>query len=128
MRLPQKMFRIDTYLGPDEAFSFVRKDLPETPPVFEHSHDYFELLLVQTGLVHHWIHGLEEVLETGHLVFLRPADRHALQAAAGHGARILNVMFRTDTAQHMIDRYRDTFGGRFFWQSGPLPMTLRLHG
>ncbi len=128
MRLPQKMFRIDTYLGPGEAYHVVRKTLPDMPPVLEHSHDYFELMLVEQGQVHHWINGLEEALERGHLVFLRPADRHALQGAPGTGARILNVMFRTQTADHLVARYADEVAGRFFWQSGQLPVTLRLQG
>ncbi len=128
MRLPQKLFKIDTYLTQGEAFHFVRKDLPETPPVIEHDHDYFELFMVQNGHVHHWINGVEEVLEPGHLVFIRPADRHALQGVPGTGARILNVMFRTETADHLSERYASDVAGRFFWQSGPLPVTLRLRG
>ena len=128
MRLPQKLFRIDTYLNPGEAFHFTRKDLPETPPVLEHHHDYFELMLVEQGQVHHWINGVEEVLEQGHLVFLRPTDTHALHAVSGTGARILNVMFRQESAAHLLERYREDVAGRFFWRSGPLPVTLRLRG
>ena len=128
MRLPQKLFKIDTYLDASEAFHFTRKDLPETQPLLEHHHDYFELMLIEQGQVHHWINGVEEVLEPGHMVFLRPADSHALQAVAGSGARILNVMFRAGSAAHLIGRYGDEFAGRFFWQSSPLPVTLRLQG
>ncbi len=128
MRLPQKLFKIDTYLSPGEAFHFTRKDLPDTPPVIEHDHDYYELFLVQQGHVHHWVNGLEELLEPGHLVFVRPSDRHALQGVPSTGSRILNVMFRIDTAEHLVERYADVFRGRFFWQPGPLPVTLRLRG
>ncbi|WP_050761362.1 helix-turn-helix domain-containing protein [Jannaschia sp. CCS1] len=122
------MFKIDTYLSPGEAFHFVRKELSEASPVLEHDHDYYELFLIQQGQVYHWINGLEEMLEPGHMVFVRPSDRHALQGAPGTGAKILNVMFRTQTAAHLVTRYADVFGGRFFWQPGPLPVTLRLHG
>lgn len=128
MRLPQKMFRIDTYLDAGEAFHFIRKELPEQPPLLQHHHDYFELMLVEQGQVHHWINGVEEVLEPGHMVFLRPHDSHALQAVTGTGARILNVMFRPDTAAHLAARYGEEIAGRFFWQSGTLPVTLRLRG
>ena len=128
MRFPQKMLRIDSYLNAGEAFHFARKDLPDTPPVLEHNHDYFELMLVEQGQLYHWINGLEEVLDRGHLVFLRPSDSHALQAVTGSGTRILNVMFRQETAAHLRDRYASEVAGRFFWQSGPLPVTLRLHG
>ncbi|WP_306120989.1 AraC family transcriptional regulator [Roseitalea sp. MMSF_3504] len=128
VRFPQKLFRIDTYLDRGEAFHFTRKPLPETPPILEHHHDYFELMLVEQGQVHHWINGVEEVLEPGHLVFLRPTDSHALQSVSGTGAGILNVVFRPETAEHLVKRYRDDVAGRFFWQSGPLPVALRLRG
>ncbi len=128
MRFPQKLFKIDTYLSASEAFHFVRKELPDIPPVFEHHHDYFELMLIEQGQVHHWINGVEERLEQGHLAFLRPQDSHALQAVTATSARILNVMFRTDTAAHLAARYEDDLAGRFFWAKGQLPTTLRLDG
>ncbi|WP_224815397.1 AraC family transcriptional regulator [Hasllibacter sp. MH4015] len=122
------MFRIDTYLRAGDAYHFVRKDLPETPPVIEHSHDYYELFMVEQGQVHHWINGLEERLDPGHLTFIRPADRHALQAAPGTGGRILNVMFRKASADHLVARYGDEIAGNFFWASTEFPMSLRLGG
>jgi len=128
MRLPQKQFKIETYLAPGDAFHFCRKDLPEHPPVLEHYHDFFELMLIEQGEAHHWINGVEEVLQPGHMVFVRPSDSHALQAAAGKGARILNVLFRSETASHLLDRYHDEIAGRFFWRRSQLPTTLRLHG
>ncbi len=128
MRLPQKVFKIDTYLPPGDAFHFIRKTLPETPPVLEHSHDYYELFLVEQGQVHHWINGLEELLEPGHLAFIRPHDRHALQAAPGTGGRILNVMFRKPTADHLVQRYAADMEGKFFWTKAEFPASIRLAG
>ncbi len=128
MRLPQKVFKIDTYLPAEEAYHFVRKDLPETPPVIEHSHDFYELFLVEQGSVHHWINGLEERLEPGQLTFVRPFDCHALQAAPNTGARILNVMFRRDSADHLLERYHSELVGRFFWSQSDFPMSVRLAG
>lgn len=128
MRLPQKVLKIDTYIDPKEAFHFARKDLPDVPPVVEHSHDFFELFLVEHGQLHHWINGLEERLEVGQLVFMRPQDRHALQAAPESGGRILNVMFRQSTGDHLRQRYGDEMAGRFFWSTGEFPDSLRLAG
>ncbi len=128
MRRPQKMFKIDTYIGKAEAFHFTRKDLPEVLPLLEHNHDYYELMLVDQGQVHHWINGVEELLGRGHLVFIRPSDTHALQGVPGTGARILNVMFRQETAVHLVERYDIELAGRFFWHNGLLPAALRLHG
>lgn len=128
VRLPQKMFKIDAYLAPDQAYHYTRKDLPDTPPVLEHTHDYFELFLIEQGQIHHWINGLEERLEQGHIVFIRPSDRHALQAAPDTGGRIINVMFRQDTADHFAERYAEDVLGHFFWSDRALPATLRLKG
>ena len=128
MRLPQKLFKIDAYMAPGEAFHIARKWLPERPPLIEHTHDFYELMLVEQGRAYHWINGVEEVLDECHLTFIRPTDSHALQAADGKRARIQNVMFRVQTAQHLQERYRDDVSGRFFWQSGALPVTLRLRG
>lgn len=128
MRLPQKMFRIDTYLTEGQAYHFTRKDLSEAPPVLAHDHDFFELMLIEQGEVHHWINGVEERLQQGHMVFVRPPDRHALQAVPGTGGRILNVLFRAETAAHLRARYDADFAGRFFWSGAALPVTLRLRG
>lgn len=128
LRLPQKLFKIDCYIDAHEAYACIRKTIPNHPPVIEHYHDYYEVMLVEQGRVHHWINGVEEVLDEGHLTFLRPADSHALQAVGATGARILNIMFRHETADHLSERYADDVAGRFFWQAGQLPVTLRLHG
>lgn len=128
MRLPHKMYSIDAYIERDEAFHFARKSLPQTPPLLEHSHDFFELFLVEHGQLHHRVNGLEEQLNVGHLVFIRPEDRHALQAVPGSGGRILNVMFRRSTANHLVARYGDDMAGRFFWSRTEFPTCLRLAG
>ncbi|MEM1360810.1 MAG: AraC family transcriptional regulator [Pseudomonadota bacterium] len=128
MRLPQKLYRIDDYISAAEAFHFTRQELSSDPPVMEHSHDYFELMLIEQGQAHHWINGVEEVLDHGHMVFVRSSDSHALQAVPETGARLLNVMFRRETTEHLIERYGDELAGRFFRLSEQLPVTLRLRG
>ncbi len=128
MGLRRKTFRIASYLDKGEAFHFTRKELPETPPALEHDHDYFELMLVERGRILHRVNGVDECLETGHLVFLRPSDSHSLRSDRGTGARILNVVFRAETAEHLALRYADEVAGRFFWHRGRLPATLRLRG
>jgi len=51
-----------------------------------------------------------------------------MQAAHGNPARILNVAFRRETAEHLGTRYATDLGGRFFWSSRDLPVSLRLAG
>lgn len=122
------MFRIDSYLQPDEAYHFVRKELDPASPALAHDHDFYEVFLIESGRARHWINGGEDALERGDLVFIRPRDLHALQADADLGCRILNVIFREATGRHLVDRYGDAFDGRFFWRDTRDPQRIRLEG
>lgn len=123
-----RLFTIDSYIRPGEHFHFARKYLEDDAPDFVHCHDYFEVLIVESGAVRHWINGAEETLPRGALVFLRPDDCHRLAAAPGTRARILNIMARTETVAHLGARYGEDLGPRFFWKTGPTPDLRRLDG
>ena len=124
----EEMFLIDAYLRPSEMFHFARKDLLPAAPILRHRHNYYELFIVEQGACHHWINGARETLRTGEMVFIRPSDTHAVQADATLGCRILNVMFRAETAAHLESRYGAEFGGRLFWSGEALPERVRLAG
>lgn len=121
-------YTIDSYLRPGEPYHFARKTIDDIPPGFAHWHDYHEVLLVEGGALHHWINGAEERLDRGALVFLRPADAHALHAPPGTRARIINIMVRVGTVDHLGARYGHEFGKRFFWADSERPDTRRLAG
>ena len=123
-----RFFTLDSYISQDEAFHCTRKALEERPPPFLHRHDYFELFLVEHGATMHLINGRSELLERGALVFIRPDDAHAFQAVAGSECRIINLMFRVETAEFLAARYGAELGSRFFWSTDPVPETHRLIG
>ncbi|RVT86904.1 AraC family transcriptional regulator [Rhodobacteraceae bacterium CCMM004] len=123
-----RKFTFDSYAGPDEAFHFARRQLAGGDPGSPHSHDCYELFLVERGLARHAINGRQEVLPTGTLVFVRPGDCHALAGADRAGCGLLNVMFRSATADALIARYGDDLGGRFFWRAGTEPDSYHLEG
>ncbi|SFS21336.1 helix-turn-helix transcriptional regulator [Yoonia litorea] len=114
-------FYIDSYIAPREAFHFARKHLAKRYPERAHDHDYYEVFLIEHGTASHWINGVAQTLEAGQLMFMRPSDSHAFCANRKTGCQIINVMFREDTARHLVTRYGDTIAGRFFDASGPLP-------
>jgi len=114
-------FWIDNYLTPDEAFHFARKSLATRFPEHAHDHDYFEVFLIESGRTAHWINGVSQTLEPGQLAFIRPGDVHAFCADRKTGCQIVNVMFRSETAAHLAQRYHDTISGRFFDAGGDLP-------
>lgn len=122
-----RLFKVDSYIAPDEWFHFARKALDPRPPAFLHTHDYYELFLVERGATRHRINGRLEHLPSGSLAFIRPGDVHGFQAAR-EGCQIINVMFRTTTADHLQDRYGEEVGPRFFWRRGDRPDTYLLSG
>ncbi|MDJ1017507.1 MAG: AraC family transcriptional regulator [Paracoccaceae bacterium] len=121
------LFTIASYIGDNEWFHFARKELTEQRPVQPHYHDYFEVFLVERGQAWHSVNGIEQRLQTGSIVFVRPDDVHAIAASKGT-CRIINIMFRIETAEHLVARYSDAFEGRFFWSPGLLPTVAALTG
>lgn len=123
-----RRFSIDDFLAPGEFFHFARKTLEQGRPRFVHDHDYHELFLVTRGATQHWLDKDAVRLEAGSLVFVRPGDRHALQAARGDTNEIINVAFRSDIAAHLGERYSTELEGRFFWHPSALPAMYQLSG
>ncbi|MBT8415501.1 MAG: AraC family transcriptional regulator [Boseongicola sp.] len=114
-------FKIDTYIRPEEAFHFARKNLASRFPDSAHDHDYFEVFLIESGRTSHWINGVVQTLEPGQLTFVRPQDAHAFRADRTMGCQIINVMFRMETAEHLARRYGDAIAGKFFDAKTPMP-------
>ncbi|MGX9356705.1 AraC family transcriptional regulator [Roseobacteraceae bacterium S113] len=125
--MQRRRFEIDSYLREEESFHFARKALVSDVPKIVHDHDYYELFLVEQGAARHFINGEVSELQRGDLVFMRPDDAHALQAGP-QGCTILNVMFRVETADHLLARYGDDVAGRFFWKTGSRPARIALGG
>lgn len=121
-------YSVDSFLAPDETYHFARRTLPQEPPPYAHSHDFYELFLVEHATGRHWINGETHTLETGRLVFVRPRDVHALSSSRGETCRLLNVLFRKATADHLVTRYADDLSGRFFWAPTEMPASYPLGG
>ncbi|MEO1247353.1 MAG: AraC family transcriptional regulator [Pseudomonadota bacterium] len=121
-------FSIDDFLSEGEFFHFARKTLDPRKPKFLHRHDFHEVFLVTHGATEHWLGERMSRLEKGSLVFVRPGDSHALQAARGERNDIVNVSFRSDIAEHLGQRYSADLNGRFFWHGRTEPDRYQLSG
>ncbi len=119
--MQSETFFMRSYVQDDEAFHFARKHLARRYPAKAHDHDFYEVFLIESGQTDHWINGTIQTLEPGQLVFMRPGDRHAFKAHRSLGCQIINVMFRIETADHLMSRYGDTIEGRFFASGAKLP-------
>ncbi len=121
-------FCIDDFIESDEHFHFARKALDTSKPKFLHCHDFHEVFIVTHGATHHWVGDDATRLERGSLVFVRPGDRHALQAARGDRNEIVNVAIRSEIVGHIGRRYGREIGPRFFWHDGTKPDVHQLTG
>jgi AraC family cel operon transcriptional repressor len=103
-------------------------------PIALHDHDFAEVLWVVEGEGLHRVNGRKQWLHSGHLVFIRPADRHALEAARPSGEksrakfRLENVAFSSGVLRDVARRYEELESGLCLpWlESGPLPATFLL--
>ncbi len=119
--MQNETFRIAKYIREDEAFHFARKHLAKRFPEKAHNHDFYEVFLIEGGRTSHWINGHSQTLEPGQLMFIRPHDSHAFKADRQLGCQIINVMFRIETAEHLVNRYSETISERYFASKDVLP-------
>ena len=68
-----------------------------------------------------------EWASSGRSMASAPEDAHSVAGLPGP-ARILNLMFHAETADHLIGRYGAELAGRFFWRDAPEPVVLTLTG
>ncbi|MEM6728962.1 MAG: AraC family transcriptional regulator [Pseudomonadota bacterium] len=119
--MERETYRLDSYLAATETFHYARRTLAKRWPVRVHDHDFYEVFLITRGRTLHWINGVTQTLDAGQLVFIRPHDTHAFKADGALGCETLNVMYRPETAEHLLMRYSESLAGRFFGAQSPLP-------
>ena len=123
-----RRFLIADSLSDGAAYHFTWSSLDTAPARFAHTHDYYELSLIERGAAWHWVNGETALLSEGALLFIRPDDRHWFRARRRTGCRIINVMFRTESADHLVARYGDDLAGRYFWTDAAMPEVHLMRG
>lgn len=58
-----------------------------------HTHDFYEVFIVEDGPLNHHINGTCEVLHADTLVLIRPQDQHSFSCKDKHKARFFNLAF-----------------------------------
>lgn len=84
-----------------------------------HDHDFHELVLIAAGETRHHLDQAVQDLAAGDLVFIRPHDRHGLQAR-GDQVQVVVAAFHPDIIADMGARHPE-LAGRLFWSDAPLP-------
>jgi AraC family cel operon transcriptional repressor len=89
-----------------------------------HSHDYFELFLVNNGSATHQVNGSTQALAKGTVVFIRPDDTHAYSKPSVD-FEIINMLVPSDTLYALFAYLGPGFNpGRFLTPA--LPPLARL--
>lgn len=92
----------------------------------EHSHDYFELFVVNHGGATHAINGQHLNLSKGTLMLVRPDDVHSYRQMSAD-FEIINVLIPTQTMQEIFDYLGESFKpDRILGPKIPLDVRLSL--
>lgn len=106
-------------LAPGEMAHLARAGLATARPRGLHGHDFHELLWVQNGRVRHHGPGGATDLAEGHVLFIRPGDRHALQGR-GAEAMVVSVTLHPGLVDGIGARHPRLHGG-MFWSDAAEP-------
>ncbi|BCM88329.1 HTH-type transcriptional regulator ChbR [Abditibacteriota bacterium] len=100
------------------------RSVQKTAPTF-HTHDFYEVMLIRSGLGTHYVNGEKLPMRAGELLLVRPDDCHSVYGVP-HGAAI-NVAFSAESwrRQSKILNLETHFA---LWESAPLPPTVMLEG
>lgn len=119
---------IDDFLAAGESFHFSRQVLPNTPTTPPNQSDHYSLILLESGSATHRINDQSIELSAGDVVFVRPGDIGLISASSEVTARLIAIRFRTETADYLLNRYREDLDRRFFWTHQALPVCIHLNG
>lgn len=119
-----KRFYLGHFISRQEVFHLARVKIYSRQDLSLHNHDFAEIFWVENGTGMHLINGQKVALQPGHLVMMRPDDRHSFTSGT-EGITIMNLAFSTDTLEHLRDRYFAR-SASYFWTSESLPFQTRL--
>ncbi len=112
----QEMFGVRVKLEAENIFHGMGFHIGETVlkdgmMTYMHTHDFFELFLIEEGEVRHYINGGQSVMRKGDIYFVRPEDEHCFQRGNCKKAQFVNMAF-SDTifqkAEEMANLCFDT--------------------
>ena len=89
-----------------------------------HSHDYFELFLVNHGTAHHLVNGAVQFLKKGSVAFIRPEDNHSYDAMS-MDFEIINMLIPGETVLALFNYLGEGFDPQRLLASG-LPMVAQV--
>ncbi|TWI94541.1 transcriptional regulator, AraC family [Mucilaginibacter frigoritolerans] len=117
-------FLLGNFIHENDAFHIARVTIHTREDLSLHSHDYAEIFWVEKGKGYHLINDQKVLLQPGHLVMIRPDDKHTFTSDK-HGITIMNLAFSLETLAHLRARYFPD-SKLYFWTNDKLPFQKLL--
>jgi AraC family cel operon transcriptional repressor len=100
------LFRWHDYAPNGEACHISQADQVAATGVVRHHHDYYEIFRVASGTGWHWCAEREHLLHAGHMVFIRPNDKHGFRTDISSEPFVfVNVAFSASSWTQLRQRY-----------------------
>lgn len=109
-------------LSPGTVAHLARAQLDTRRPQALHTHDFYELIWVQNGRLRQHLPDRTMDFDEGALLFIRPADRHALQGRSTE-ALVVSVTLEARLVGALADRH-PALPGLLFWSDAATPVSL----
>lgn len=87
-----------------------------------HTHDFAEVMWIESGELVQQRNGRQEVLQTGDVLCLRPNDVHGASGGGAHGCVMVNVSFNVESVRELAARC----GARWPWREDTEPLVHHL--
>jgi len=84
----------------------------------KHTHNFYELFLIVSGEVIHFIKDKTDKLTEGSLVFIRPNDIHCYYRSDKGSCQLINLAFRQSTLKEMFNYLGEGFPSEYLVNSG----------
>jgi len=122
-----KLYFRDIVLVPEDAFHLTRTTIKRGETFRQHTHDFTEIILIDRGETLHVVNGESIPMGANHLVMIRMGDIHGFKCTKDSDLVLAHVAFRTETLEHIRDRYYPN-SQTFYGGKSRLPSMMELNG
>ncbi len=120
-----KLYFRDIVPAPEDEFLLTRVTIPRGEKFRQHAHDFTEIILVDRGEMLHIVNDEPIPMRVNHLVMMRMGDIHGFKCAKESDLVLAHVAFRTETLEHIRNRYYPD-SQSFYGGNSRLPNMMEL--
>jgi len=111
---------------PTDSHAFIRAFYPAGFSFPLHTHDFYEVSVIESGSGFHHCNGKEYALRESDILFVHPHDEHALRAEPNSPIHFINIALPPAIVEGLQARYRTQAPGPWPWQRGSGEKLIRL--